>query len=141
MGRYSARENRKPLSEQSQGTHPVWRGIGCLMILIMPILSVALAYETINYGLQHEWLIPHQLLGPPRLPQIFYDVSFLRQLSFPVRQTENFYGYALATSLYLILIGGFISVLYAIVYRLMGPARYGPFDAPPPKIKTKRYTR
>jgi hypothetical protein len=141
MGRYSARESRKPLGEASKGTHAVWRGIGCLMILIIPILSVALAYETFNYGIEQKWLIPYQLLGTPRLPDIFYDVRILRQLSFPIRQTVNFYGYALASILYLIVIGGFISVLYAFVYRLTGPARYGPFDAPPPTIKTKRYKR
>ena len=141
MGRYSARENRKPVSESNQGPHPVWRGIGCLMILIIPILSIALAIATFNYGLDQKWLIPHQLLGTPRLPDIFYSLAILRQLSFPVRSTENFYGYALVSILYLITLGGFISVAYAFIYRLMGPPRYGPFDAPPPKIKTKPYKR
>ena len=41
----------------------------------------------------------------------------------------------------MLLIGGVISVIYALMYRFIGPSRYGPTDAPPPKIKTKRYTR
>jgi hypothetical protein len=141
MGRYSARENRKPLSDVDKGPHPVWRGIGCLMILIIPILSIALAYETFNFAIEQKWRIPYQLLGTPRLPDIFYDVSILRQLSFPIRQIENFYGYTMMSILYMIVLGGLISLIYAVVYRLMGPARYGPFDAPPPTIKTKRYKR
>jgi len=141
MGKHSTMASRKPLKEIDRSPHAVWRGIGCLMIILIPVLSVALGYETINYGIEKKWVIPYQLLGTPRLPDIFYDVPILIQLSFPVRRIENFYGYAMAAVAYMIVVGGFISVVYALVYRVMGPPRYGPFDAPPPKIKTKRYTR
>jgi hypothetical protein len=111
------------------------------MMMLIPILCIALAYETVQYGLEAEWPIPYTLLGNPRLPDIFYDVRILSQLSLPVRRIEHFYAYAAFSTLYTVVIGGFISVLYAFVYRMVGPSRYGPFDAPPPKIKTKRYTR
>jgi hypothetical protein len=141
MGKYSSKVQRKELTQADKTPHAVWRGIGCLMILIIPIVSIALAIVTVNYGLRAEWTIPYQLLGYPRMADIFTDVRFLRQLTLPIRQTENFYAYSAFTTLYMILIGGFISVLYALVYRMIGPSRYGPFDAPPPKIKTKKYTR
>jgi len=141
MGKYSARVSRRPLKEINQGPHAIWRGIGCLMILLIPILSIALGYETIQFGIEKEWPIPYQLLGRPAMPEWVYDVSLLRQLTAPIRSTYHFYGYTVASFLYMMIIGGIISVIYAAVYRLMGPPRYGPFDAPPPKIKTKRYTR
>ena len=141
MGKHTSVSSRKPLKEIDRTPHAVWRGIGCLMILLMPIISMALAYETINYGLEKKWPIPHQLLGFPKMPQIFYDVPVLRQLTYPIRQIDDFYAYALATLVYMMVVGGVISVLYALVYSVIGPPRYGPFDAPPPKIKTKRYTR
>jgi hypothetical protein len=34
-----------------------------------------------------------------------------------------------------------ISMIYAVVYRIVNPVRYGPMDEPPPKIKAKKYTR
>jgi hypothetical protein len=141
MGKHTSMARRKPLKEVNKAPHAIWRGIGCLMILLIPILSIALAYETVQYGLEAEWPIPHALLGNPRLPSIFYDVRILSQLSLPVRQIEHFYAYLAFSTLYMVVIGGFISVIYAFVYQMVGPARYGPFDAPPPKIKTKRYTR
>lgn len=141
MGKYTARQSRQPISEVDKSPHAVWRGIGCLMMILIPILSIALGYETINFGIGKKWTIPYQLLGSPSMPDLIYDVRILRQLTFPIRQIENFYGYALASVIYMIIIGGIISVIYAAVYRAVGPSRYGPFDAPPPKIKTTRYKR
>src|SRR5687768_5647909 len=122
MGKHSSRA-RQPLKEVDKTPHAIWRGIGCLMILIIPILSIALGYETVQYGIAAKCRIPYQLLGPPRFPEIFYDIGILRQLSFPVRQIENFYAYASASILYMLLIGGIISVLYALIYRMLGPSR------------------
>jgi hypothetical protein len=141
MGKYSARENRRPVAELERKPHPIWRGIGCLMIILVPILSIALGYETIRYGFEHDWPIPYQLLGWPTMPDWAYKVTIIRQITAPVRETQHFYAYATASLLYMIIIGGVISVVYAAVFQMMGPPRYGPFDAPPPKIKTKRYTR
>jgi len=141
MGKHTSMVRRKPLKEADRGPHAIWRGIGCLMILLIPILSIALGYETVQYGIKAEWPIPYQLLGTPKLPDMFYDVRILRQLSLPVRRTEHFFAYATFSIGYMVVIGGLISVVYAFIYRMVGPARYGPFDAPPPKIKTKKYTR
>ena len=48
MGKYStnSRIAKKPKSE---GPHVIWRGIGCLMMLIIPAISIAAGYETVNY--------------------------------------------------------------------------------------------
>jgi ABC-type xylose transport system permease subunit len=40
-----------------------------------------------------------------------------------------------------VVIGGVMSVLYGYIYTIFGPPRYGPTDAPPPKVKAKRYKR
>jgi hypothetical protein len=141
MGKHTSMASRKPLKELNRTPHAVWRGIGCLMILIIPILSIALAYETISYGLDNNWPIPYQLLGYPQMPKLIIEIPALNLLTSPIHQTNNFYAYLVISVAFMIVIGGFISVMYALVYRIVGPSRYGPFDAPPPKIKTKRYTR
>ena len=59
----------------------------------------------------------------------------------PVTAIKHFYAYAVASIFYMVLLGGISSLGYAIVYRIVGPARYGPLDAPPPKVKVKPYKR
>jgi hypothetical protein len=142
MGKYSARDSgRKAISDVDKSPHAIWRGIGCLMLLLMPILSIALGVETVDYGIKSKWPFPYQLMGLPGMPDWVYKIQIFRQLTLPIRQIENFYAYAAVSILYMAVISAGISVVYAIVYRMVGPARYGPFDAPPPTIKTKKYTR
>lgn len=141
MGKYTTREVRKPLKDPNRAPHAVWRGIGCLMLLIIPIVSIALGYETIQLGLEKGWPIPYQLLGRPVMPDWVYQVRVLNLLTQPIRTTPHFYAYAVTSVVYMILIGGVISMFYAFFYQMVGPARYGPFDAPPPKIKTREYKR
>ncbi len=141
MGKYSSQVRKPSFREKDRSPHAVWRGIGCLMMLLIPILSIALGYETVKYGLEHEWPIPYQLLGTPILPDLFYKFYILRLIFLPITGIENLYAYSAFAIGYTIVIGGIISVIYAVVYRLVGPPRYGPFDEPPPKIKVKRYTR
>lgn len=121
--------------------HFAWRGIGCLMMIIIPIISATAGYETVQYGLNNGWAIPYQLLGTPRYPEFFYASNGLMTLLSPITATPHFYAYAAASILYMIILGGVVSLLYAVVYRIVGPAKYGPLDVPPPNIKFKKYKR
>jgi len=140
MGKYSSSSRQAPKPKREE-THIIWRGIGCLMMIIIPAISIASAIEIINYGLAHNWAIPYQLLGYITLPDIFYKSSGLMIIFGPLTRIPNLYAYAGTSLLFIVLLGGTISVIYAAVYRMVGPSRWGPTDAPPPKIKTKRYTR
>jgi hypothetical protein len=140
MGKYrtNSRVVQKPRSE---GPHVIWRGIGCLMMILIPAISIASGIQTVKYGLDNGWTIPYQLLGTPKLPDLFYKSSGLMTIFGPLTTIKDFYAYALVSLLYMVLIGGTVSVIYSFVYQMIGPSRYGPTDAPPPKIKTKKYTR
>jgi hypothetical protein len=140
MGKYSSSVVKKT-KPKSSGPHAIWRGIGCLIILIVPIISAAAGYATIEHGLEKGWAIPYQLLGTPRLPEVFYISTGLWTIFGPLTRITHLYAYAFAAFLYMITIGGVTSVAYAIAFRIMGPPRWGPLDEPPPRIKTKKYTR
>jgi hypothetical protein len=103
--------------------HPIWRGIGCLLIILLPILSYAGANLLVRANLQQGWVaFPSELLGTFNLP-------FLGQV----------YLADLAVTLAMLVIGfALLTLIYGLVYRLIGPSRYGPLDAPPPR---KRRTR
>ena len=111
-------------------THYIWRGIGCLMIIILPVMSIASANETINYGIDNGWPIPYEMLQPVRLPDIFYSTGGLRTIFNPLSAIPHFYA-----------VSALISVIYAAVYRMVGPSKYGPTDAPPTKFKATKKSR
>ena len=136
--RSSATRRQKP---RDTGPHFVWRGLGCLMMIIIPIISFASAYEIVKYGLVHKWPIPYQLMGTPHLPDIIHKSNALWFVFGRLTGIQNFYAYLSIGILIMILLSGAISVIYAIIYRALGPSRWGPLDMPPPKFKTKKYTR
>jgi hypothetical protein len=140
MGKYRSSVYKKT-TPKSDGPHAVWRGIGCLMMLIIPVISYAAGYETINYAIENNIDIPYQLLGTPRYPDFFYNSGSLISLLSPLTAIKNLYAYVIAAIFYTLILGGVTSVGYAIVYRFTGPSRYGPLDIPQPNIKVKRYKR
>jgi hypothetical protein len=140
MSKYSSSVHKR-IKPKEDGPHVVWRGIGCMTMVIIPIISIAAGYETINYGLEHNWVIPYQLLGTPRFPDLFYRSSGLMTILSPIAATLHFYAYAVASFIYIILLGGISSLAYALAYRFVGPSRQNPLDAPRPNIKVKKYKR
>jgi len=140
MTKYSSVPRRQaPKRDQP---HPIWRGIGCLTMIIVPLISYAVAKISIDYGLEHGWPIPYQLLGSPRLPDLVYDVPVLFQIFGRLTSWTHMYAYLAATLLLTILLGGILSFGYAVVYAIIGPSRWGPLDIPPPKgIKSRAYKR
>ena len=111
------------------------------MMVIIPVISYAAAYEIVNYGLANSWTIPYQLLGTPQLPEIIRKSNALWSLFRPITGIQHFYAYAAFGTLIMIMISGSISVIYALIYRFLGPSCWGPLDMPPPKFRTKKYTR
>ena len=142
MGRYEKYEIRKRVVRKNNAPHPVWQGIGCLIIILLPIMSYALADATIQAGIKARWsFLPYELLGAPRFPDFVWKYWQLARLAHPITLIDNLYANLVLTGIYAIILGGLASLGYAIAYRYIGPPRYGPQDIPPPKIKTKPYKR
>ncbi len=64
MSKYSSKFSRPPLP-RDRGVHPLMRGIGCIMMIIVPILAYGSAVLLVNYGASHGWPIPPNWLGTP----------------------------------------------------------------------------
>ena len=139
MGRYRPTVPEVPLSKREP--RPIWRGIGCLLIIIIPVLSYAAAVQTMPFFFDRG-LVPSDLLTTPKVPSwMWLNIPVVAQIIHFLIGRYAFPAYMLLTFLYLLAFGGFFSVIYAIMYRISGPSRYGPMDAPPPKIKVKKYKR
>ncbi|MCI0555842.1 MAG: hypothetical protein L0287_33275 [Anaerolineae bacterium] len=140
MGKYSSRFNKAP-PPRNGGVHPLMRGIGCIMMIIVPILAYGSAVLLVNYGASHGWPIPPNWLGTPTFHPLLWRLQGLATaLAFLQTQTNLIANIVFAIAI-TVVIGGIMSMIYGYIYTLFGPPRYGPTDAPPERIKVKKYTR
>lgn len=138
MGRY--RDTIVETHRKVEGPHPIWRGIGCAIIIVVPILSFAAASVTMPYLLERG-LVPQQLLFTPQVPIWLWYAPGLAQIIQFLFGRYAIYATLMLTFAFIVLLGGAFSLIYAFMYRAVAPSRYGPMDAPPPRIKIKKYKR
>lgn len=98
--------------------HPVWRGVGILLMVLVPVMGYAGAILFLDANSHKNWVrIPNQLYisGPDNL--------------------------ILVKAILTIIIGGVIyfllMMLTFIIFRIFAPPRLGPTDAPPVQWKNE----
>ena len=138
MGRYKS--TSRDVSRKGRREHPIWRGIGCVIIIVVPVLSFATA------SIAFDWLynlgrIPNDFLTTPQVPDWLWYVPTVAQLYGFLFVRFGITAKLLMAVVFILIIGGLFSLLYALMYRAVGPSRYSPLDAPPSKVKPKKYKR
>jgi len=98
-----------PVKEKTK-IHPVWRGIGCVMIVIIPILSYLTANLLIKSRGSLSWVM---------IPQ---DLVFA-QLKDPLLWVKVFYAAVIAMILFLMM-----GVITFVIDKFFGPSKRGPYD-------------
>lgn len=141
MGRHTSYQRQKQRALRGQ-IHPVMRGIGCILMVLVPIISYGSAVLLVNYGVRSGWPIPPNWLGTPTFHQLLWRLSGLQViLNFLQAQTNLVANLIFAIAL-TILIFGIMAIIYGFIFKLFGPPEYGPTDAPPIRgVKVKRYKR
>ncbi len=122
MGKHSDFHRRSSLetAEEKRKIHPVWRGVGFALMLIVPFMAYAGAMLLLDANRQKGWFaIPQDLI--------------LKQTADPLLLVK-----VVATLVLSFL--GFMVIFFVglVISRLFGPARYGPYDAPPVKYKRRK---
>lgn len=124
--------------ERPWTVHPIWRGIGCFLIILIPLMAWAGA----ELFMQTNQVItlPPELYQPVKIP--LSPWGFVNTVLVAI---DNFlsswrltYGVLIFTVAFLVVGYGLLSVLYGIIYRLFGPARYSEVDARPSSIPRRR---
>lgn len=136
MGSSSKYGGRVVVKPRPWQIHPIWRGIGCLMLILIPLLSLAGAQLLIDNG------VLASVLGSFGFP---IPADWMQEL-FAIPAGDVTYSVTITT---LILAGllmfvsfALLMVFYTIMYSAMGPARYGPLDAPPERyVRKKSYVK
>jgi hypothetical protein len=140
MGKYTTHSRQAP-KPRNVGVHPVMRGIGCIMIVVVPLLAYGAAVLLVNYGLRQGWPIPSTWLGSVTIHPLLLGLRNLAPIWNFLLQQNNLVANLIFAVAITIVIGGIMSILYGYIYSIFGPPRYGPQDAPPIRVKVKRYKR
>lgn len=128
-------QRKKP---QRREPHPIWRGIGCLLMIIMPLLAWGIG-ELILQIAQQRWVLPYEWTLPPQWPKWMWQIGFL----VPYLGYTQRWSYFLARLIFsggaLLLLWGGMSLVYAFLYARLAPPDPLRDLVPPPKVK--RYRR
>lgn len=139
MAKYRTYERKLP--EKRNDPHPIWRGIGCLSMLIIPALSLGISYTLVQMAPSLGVQLPAGLTGRPVMPDFLFQVPGLIGILSWIQGLDNLYAILLGAFAVTIVLAGVLALGYAFIYRIVGPPRYSALDAPAPNIKTKRYKR
>jgi hypothetical protein len=138
MGKYGTYEFSRPGDEKRWKVHPIWRGIGCLLMIIIPVVSYAGAALLVRENIEYAWFqVPVELSGVVNFEPVYSFLPFLQ--SFLLSLGPIYYLDILLTVAFMIVGFGLVSGVYSIMYRAVNPSRYGPYDAPP--IRRSRRAR
>jgi hypothetical protein len=140
MGKYTS-YTRTPPKPRNLGVHPVMRGIGCIMMVVVPILAYGAALVVVDYGIRRGWPIPPDWLEPISIHPLLLRLQGLEPVWNLLLRQDNFIAVVVFTIAIIIVVGGIMSLIYGYIYTIFGPPQYGPQDAPPVRAKTKRYKR
>jgi hypothetical protein len=121
--------------------HPVWRGIGLILALLIPVLSYMIAVELVRVGMEQGWPFVVPLGGRLQLPADMYVLPGIAEIAYFLSNQPDMGAVLTYFVLIMITFFGMLSLGYALLYRLVGPPQYLPIDEPPPKASAKRYKR
>jgi hypothetical protein len=129
VGKY-AKYEYKQIKPRRWKVHPIWRGIGVVLIILVPILSYSGAYLVVRENFKSQWFsVPVDLMRSVNFAPM---LRFLPELSGLVASIGRVYYIDLAlTALFMVVGFGILTILYSFLYKTMGPSRYGPVDSPP----------
>lgn len=141
MGRYTSYQ-KKTESVKRDEVHPVMRGIGCILLVLVPILAYGTAVYIVDYGIRRGWPIPLAWLGMVDIPPLLLKLGGLAVIWRFLQAQNNLVANLVVAFLITVVIFGILAILYGFLYRLFGPPQYGPTDVPPIRgRKIKRYKR
>ncbi len=133
--------------------HPIWRGIGCFFIILIPIMSCVGGRYFQELNMQNNWVTTpdmYKSINPTNEVSRFLtslstrskELNFLNGVVAGLPQTGDIFYLEIGVAVLLLIVGfGLLSLVYSAMYRAVGPSRYGPTDSPPVKRSPARRPR
>lgn len=123
MSKYSSRSSQ-PMepSRINRKIHPIWRGVGFVLIVISPLLGYAAMILFMDENTKQGWVqFPKELIINAPDPLILVKIILV--------------------ILFMLIFYGVLTFITFVIFRLIAPPQYGPYDVPPVTYKGKSYKR
>ena len=118
---YNFRSN-VPSRQDKDQVHPIWRGVGFIFMILAPLMGWFGAQVLLDANKENGWFrIPNSFMAPGTGSLLYVKIGLTIILAFFVFFVLQFIG--------------------VILYRMVGPERYGPLDVPPITGVKKRKAR
>ena len=131
--------------KEDKGMPSGWRGIGCLLMIILPIFSYFAAVALLEVDSIRGVFASAMpgLFGRVTIPRFLLYVTSLNPVWVWLQSINNLWVNLVFGIIILVVLSGIIGIFYSIMYNAMRPAKYGPTDAPPPKRRKgkQKYSR
>jgi hypothetical protein len=117
-----SREDR----ERERLPHPIWRGVGFAMIVVVPIISFVISDELVQYWQNN-------------VPGFSFPANLRQTLEIPVYgDVEGFWGVVILAALITLAFFAIFSFINAIVYRTTREKNLRVFESRPQKYERKK---
>jgi hypothetical protein len=121
MSKYNNYWDEKKQSSKKE-PHPIWRGIGFLLLILVPIMSWSATLIILAENAKRRWVyFTADLLAPGADSLLYVKIGLTIFIS--------------------LVLFALIYLAYFTIYRIFGPSRYGPQDVPMSNYKVKKYKR
>ena len=122
MTKFSSYRGDSRSRQDKQDVHPIWRGVGFIFMILAPLMGWFGAQVLLEANQKSGWFrIPSSFMAPGADSLLFVKIGLTIILAFFVFFVLQFIG--------------------VILYRMVGPERYGPLDVPPITGVKKRKAR
>jgi len=118
--------NKPQMRERPWKVHPIWRGIGCILIILIPIMSYAAAVMMVDANITAGW-VP--------APAVYMQTVLVPYLDMPI---AHLYANLMVAGVLMLVGYAGLMVFYSVMYSVVGPPKLGPQDAPPIHRKRKQ---
>ena len=120
MAKHNMFRKELPTAPDKRPLHPIWRGIGCIMAVVLPVVSFIVSTLLFENQEQFKWMIVPQELMLKNNPK---DPLLLAKLVY--------------AAIILFIIAAILAIITFFVNKLLGPSKYGPYDVPPERVQKR----
>ena len=120
---------------KDKSPHPIWRGIGCILVVVILMMSYATADLLIQENFHQGWVVLPPYLN---LPLSIPSVSIPSVGTTPAINISYFFANLTITLILALMLFTIISIIYSIFYRASGGGRPSPMGAAQIKRRGKQ---
>ncbi len=125
---------------KKQEMHPLWRGVGCILFIIVPVLAY-LFMTMIVPPVMATGQVPPELTRDLKFPPWVANTPVLKDAAAYLANVDDLWVKLIVFAVVLLLLITVSGLIYTMVYQFVGPPRYTEMDAPDAERGAQRYKR